>query len=166
MSKRSGSGYRLTWKGLQVTEDFVDAVAEGWTDVGLEAEKQSKMILFPGHGYYTGTLRRSIHIAQPGWGSDNVKPTNSTPERGGKRVAPLKTGTRLLLQIGSGMVYALIIELGGSFEGLTNVGASSFIGYRYLRNGLAKVKPNILSILKRSVARKFPGRSSAGGVPF
>jgi len=144
------------------------AIAAGWTKFGLKVEGNAKKKLFKGHGVITGTLRRSIHLAQPGygWRNDNVTASDNSPERGTRAVTPLVRGTRLMLQVGSGMDYALYIELGGSFEGLGGVGGSSFVGYRYLRGGLTDAKPDLIPILKAEVRRVFPGRRSAAGVPL
>lgn len=174
MTKRIGKGYKLTWNSQQVQKDFIDAVAEGWVDVALTVEKNAKAELYKGHGVITGTLRRSIHIAQAGydWAGDNTKSESGTPERGNKRVAAILQNGKLLLQVGSGMVYALWIEMGGvGAAESTRMAAvkkamrgsgqritvpSSFTGYRYLRNGLDKTKPLIQATLKKRVERKFP----------
>ncbi|MBI5035567.1 MAG: hypothetical protein HZB51_34175 [Chloroflexi bacterium] len=158
MTKRRGKGYKLDWKGPEVQKKFTEAVAEGFVDFALTVEKNAKAELYKGHGVVTGTLRRSIHIAQDGynWSGDNVEPkgggrntkgqfTAGAPERGGKRVSALGRNGKLLLQVGSGMVYALWVEMGGQ----------GFAGYRYLRNGLAKTKPMLRDFLKRRVERVF-----------
>ena len=139
--------YRLVWRGQQVVKDVTDNVAEAWTEFGLTVERNSKAQLVKGHGVISGTLRRSIHMAQPGynWTGDNVLPDPGSPERGRRRIKPLEDGDHLRLQVGSGMIYALAVELGHG----------TFAGYRYLRNGLAQARRDLPQILQKFVARKM-----------
>lgn len=102
----------LVWKGDQVYQDVAAAIVDGMTEFGLTHETEAKRELTPGHGVLSGTLRRSTHAASPNYefGSDDVPPTPSSPERGGQglNVQPLKD--RIAVTVGSGMVYARRIE--------------------------------------------------------
>ncbi len=137
--------YRLKWRGDQVIEEVEKNLAEAMTEIGLRVEGEGKKQLFKGHGVVTGTLRRSIHTATPGynWSSDDVTPSPSTPERGGQAAPPAKKNGKLTIQVGSGLKYALWIE----------IGHHAFSGYHYLTNGLAKVKPLIPGILGKHKIR-------------
>lgn len=133
-------------------------MGEAWSEVGLAVEGEAKKELYKGHGVVTGTLRRSIHTAKPGyaWSGDNVKAADDTPERGGRTVAPEVTATEVRLEVGSGMEYAAPIEFGfSSAVEYAMKGIRNFEGYRYMRNGLDKVKPKIPDILRKFFERTF-----------
>ena len=151
-----GKGWRLNWLGDQVEGDALKTLAAGWTQVGLAVEGEAKKNLWKGHGVITGTLRRSIHIAEPGynWGGDNVEPSATSPERGGKPAEPQKKNGKLSLEVGTGLEYALYIEVGGDVEEGA-LGNNPFMGYLYLRSALAKVKPKIPEILRKFFEKKF-----------
>lgn len=141
MGVRSLGGFRLDWKGDRVVKQVRSNVAEAWGEVGLRVETEAKRQLYKGHGVVTGTLRRSIHTAQPGynWRGDDVTPAPNSPERGGQLTLGLIQSDGIVTQVGSGLVYALAIHQGiGSFD-----------GYHYLRNALRIVKPQILAVLKK-----------------
>lgn len=132
---------RLNWRGDEVGKDVLKGVASGLAEFGLRAETASKRRLQPGHGVKTGTLRRSIHCATPGysWDSDNVEPAPDTMERGGQPAEPRKQSGKLTLEIGSGMEYAMAVHQGhGSFE-----------GYHYITEAVKEIKPKLPAILKR-----------------
>lgn len=115
------------WKGKQAGEAFLREVVEpGMGLIGLAVEGESKKELRKGHGVESGTLRRSIHTALPGytWASDDVEPAPGTPERGKKRV------NGLVVSVGSGLNYALPVHQGHG----------SFAGYHYILNGAEKVR--------------------------
>ena len=78
-------------------------------EIGLAVEGEAKDELYPGHGEDTSTLKKSIHTAEPGynWAGDDIEPTEGAPERGFKLVKGKKVGSRYLLSVGSGMVYAM-----------------------------------------------------------
>jgi hypothetical protein len=124
------------WRGKAITEEVARNVAKALGEFGLRAEGHSKRELRKGHGVITGTLRRSIHTAQPGynWAGDT-----GVGEQGGKLVEALLNGGRLTLQLGSGLGYALPVHQGHH----------SFTGYHYLTNGLDKAKPELPAVLKR-----------------
>jgi len=142
-----GVRWAMKWYGDQLANNVETDLAEAWIDVGLTCEKNAKAELRKGHGVVTGTLRRSIHIEQPGynWSGDDVTPQPGTPERGSKRIAPKRSGSKVTLLIGSGMNYAMGIE----------IGFGSFTGYHYLRNGWNKTKGQVLDIIKRRIQRKY-----------
>src|SRR5512142_2111304 len=102
-----GSGYQLNWLGQVVFQDAMRILSDAWGQVGLAVEGNAKKELYKGHGVLTGTLRRSIHTAKPGyaWPGDNVEPENDTPERGGKSVKADANASEVRLEVGSGMVY-------------------------------------------------------------
>lgn len=104
--------YRLSWKGKEVGDALVPKIAAGLGDVALEIEGNAKKELKAGHGLITGTLRRSIHAAEPGYPfhTENVKPGPLTPERGGMSVSGIKVGNAISVLVGSGMIYARKIE--------------------------------------------------------
>lgn len=145
--------WRLVWRGDQVVKDAEAALSKGLTEIGLQVEGEAKKELFKGHGVLTGTLRRSIHIATPGydWAGDNAKPSASSPELGGMEAVPAKQNGRLTVQVGSGMEYALPVHQGHG----------SFSGYHFLTKAVEKVKPRMLDILKKHGA-VFTQPSRAG----
>lgn len=133
---------RLTWKGNEVsTKVKREVMGPALGEIGLRVEAAAKRQLVKGHGVKTGTLRRSIHTAAPGyaWQRDDVAPSNSTPERGGQQALPGMERDGLVVQVGSGLKYALAVHQGfGSFE-----------GYHFLTTGAAEVKPQVPSIVKK-----------------
>jgi hypothetical protein len=138
----SVSKYRLDWRGTQVKGEVRKNVAEAWGEVGLHVETAGKKQLSKGHGVRSGTLRRSIHSAAPGynWQGDNVPPSEGSPERGGQLALAGMGSDGVTIQVGSGLVYALAVHQG--FED------GSFEGYHYLTIGLDEVKPQIPGIMK------------------
>lgn len=133
--------YFKKWYGEQISDAVKRNVAEALGEFGLRAEGHAKRELSKGHGVLTGTLRRSIHTAQPGydWAGDDVKPGSGSPERGGKAAAAAIGGDRITLELGSGLIYAMA----------AHQGHHSFSGYHYLTNGLMKAKPELPTVLKR-----------------
>ena len=133
------------WRGKQIGEAVAKNVAAAMGELGLRAEGYSKKELRKGHGVETGTLRRSIHTAQPGynWSADNVKPKSGTPERGGRAVDALIESKKITIQLGSGLGYALPVHQGHH----------SFSGYHYLTNGVDKTKPEVPAVLKKHELR-------------
>lgn len=129
------------WRGKEVTAEVAQNVALALGELALRAEGYSKKELEKGHGVETGTLRRSIHTAQPSyvWIGDNVKPSRATPERGSKQVKAAVNGSRITVQLGSGLSYALAVHQGhGSFK-----------GYHYLTNGVEKAKGELGEVLRK-----------------
>jgi len=131
----------LKWKGKQVEDEVVERLSAALVDIGLDVEGEAKKELTKGHGVLTGTLRRSIHTASPGynWGSDNVTPSESSPERGGGEATPAKKENRLTIEVGSGMEYAMAVHQGHG----------SFGGYHFITNAIVKVKPRAGDHIRR-----------------
>jgi len=114
----------FTWKDDEFKKAVDEAITNVLVETGLRAEGKSKSKLQAsiqvndrfvkggGRGMRTATLRRSIHIATPGyiWAGDDMEPKRSAPERGGKRAEPERRGKKLVLQIGSGMNYAVYVH--------------------------------------------------------
>lgn len=102
----------LVWKGDDVQKQVVAAIIDGVTEFGLTHETEAKRELTPGHGVLTGTLRRSIHAANAdyNYGSDDVAPTPSSPERSQQGLDVKAQGIRVAVTVGSGMRYARRIE--------------------------------------------------------
>lgn len=126
---------------------MLQGLAAGLTEFGLRCETAAKRRLQPGHGVKTGTLRRSIHTASPGynWEGDNVTPANGTPERGNREATPAEKSGKLTLELGSGMEYAMAVHQGhGSFE-----------GYHYLTEAVEEQKPKLTGILKGHAGAKL-----------
>ena len=132
---------KINWKGPQVAEAVQKNVAAALGEFGLRVEGHAKRELQKGHGVLTGTLRRSIHTAEPdyNWAGDDVEPSAGAPERGGVLARAVRTAVGLVVQVGSGLRYALAVHQGhGSFK-----------GYKYLRIGLNKAKKEMPEVLKR-----------------
>ena len=129
---------RLDWKGDELKRTMQTNGAKIISEFALTVEGEAKKELRKGHGVLTGTLRRSIHSALPGydWGGDDVEPNTSAPERGGEQVMP---GGQLTVQVGSGLVYALAVHQGHH----------SFGGYHFISNGLKKAQGKLSSILSK-----------------
>lgn len=139
-------GYELDWRGDEVKQIVLEHGAEIIAEFGLTVEGESKKELSKGHGVETGTARRSIHTALPGydWGGDDVEPSNSSPERGDAQVVPDINGSKLTIEVGSGLKYALPLHQGHH----------NFSGYHFLTNGLNKAKENLASIIARHKVQK------------
>ena len=142
MTTIKGKGFKLNWKGDQVVKEVEDKAILIMSDFGLAVEGKAKQELQPGHGVKTGTLRRSIHAAKPdyNWAADNIVPSKSAPNLGGKIVKAVRKGKQLVIAVGSGLIYAMTVHQGhGSFD-----------GYHYMINGLEKARSQQLnSIIKR-----------------
>jgi hypothetical protein len=124
-----------------VTQEVLQNVAAALGEFGLVAEGEAKKELQKGHGVITGTLRRSIHTAQPGygWTGDDVTPSTSSPERGGKSFKAVINGVKVTIQLGSGLKYALAVHQGHH----------SFQGYHFLTIGVDKAKKDLPKVLAR-----------------
>ena len=134
------------WNGDAIGKAVGQNVAAALGEFGLRVEAHSKKELEHGHGVETGTLRRSIHTAQGGynWSADNVEPSTETPERGNQQIEAAIKSSKITIQVGSGMVYALAVHQGHH----------SFDGYHYLTNGLEKAKPELSAVLKKYALKK------------
>lgn len=135
-----GGAFIRKWRGKEVTLAVQSNMSKALGKFGLVAEGYAKKELQKGHGVLTGTLRRSIHTAQPGydWSGDNVAAESGAPERGGNLTEGVIEASRIALQLGSGLVYALAVHQGHH----------SFEGYHYLVNGVDKARAEMPNILK------------------
>lgn len=132
-------GWRLEWKGAECQARAIRTLVGGLGEFDLEVERVAKSILQPEHGVVTGTLRRSIHAAHPAyrWEGDDVIPTRSTPERGGRGGGPEEVGGIIAGTIGSGLSYALPVH----------DGRGSFPGYHYITTAFDRVEHKLPEIL-------------------
>lgn len=129
------------WRGKEIAQAVSENMAKALGKFGLRVEGYSKKELRkPNHGVKSGTLRRSIHTAQPGynWSGDDIEPGPGTPERGKQTFIAMIDGKRIIIQVGSGMNYALPVHQGHH----------SFEGYHYMTNGFEKAKPELAQVLK------------------
>jgi hypothetical protein len=131
----------LKWNGPAAEGQAIRRLSNALGDIGLDVEGEAKKELYKGHGVLTGTLRRSIHSAGPGynWPGDDVAPAEGTPERGGQAATPEPIGRRLVVAVGSGLVYAMAVHQGHH----------SFEGYHYITNAVEKVRPRVLQHIAR-----------------
>lgn len=131
----------LNWKGKQVSAEVEKSLIPALVEIGLRTEGEGKKELYKGHGVLTGTLRRSIHAAEPeyNFGGDNVEPGPGTPELGGREATPQNVNGRLMIAVGSGLVYALP----------AHQGHGGFGGYHFMTNAVEKVQPMVGDIVKR-----------------
>ena len=115
---------KIEWRSDELMAKVEEAVGKVLTEAGLTAEGKAKQKLRPslqiadrfvkggGRGVRTATLRRSIHIATPGyiWGGDDVPPSSTSPERGGKKAEPKREGKKVTLELGSGVNYSIYVH--------------------------------------------------------
>jgi len=134
------------WRGKEVSQQVAKNIATALGEFALRAEGRSKKELQKGHGVVTGTARRSIHTAQPGyaWSGDHVEPGTSTPERGGQKIDALLDGSKITIQLGSGLGYALPLHQGHH----------GFGGYHFLTIGVEKAKKELPAVLKKHKLKK------------
>jgi hypothetical protein len=125
-----------TWRGKQVTQEVAQKVAAALGEFGLTAEGHAKRELRKGHGVITGKLRRSIHTAEPGY---NWSGDDGSSELGGQKVDASVNGSRIVVQLGSGLGYALPVHQGHQ----------GFEGYHFLTIGVDKARKEMPAILKR-----------------
>jgi hypothetical protein len=139
------SDFRLDWKGEEVARIAKENAAAIISEFALTVEGESKKELRRGHGVETGTLRRSIHTALPGydWGGDDVEPSAGAAERGGDAVMP-EASDQITVQVGSGLGYAMPVHQGHH----------NFAGYHYLTNGLKKAQGKLPSIIARHQVKR------------
>ena len=133
--------YDLDWHGEEVVKIAEGNLEKILAEFTLTAEGEAKKELVKGHGVETGTLRRSIHAADADYdfSGDDVEPSASSPERGGKEIKPTKSEHRFLTALGSGLVYAMRIHQGWGV----------FTGYHYLTIGVEKAKGRLDTIIGR-----------------
>lgn len=117
----------LKWNG-QLERELENKLGAALTQFGLRVEARAKRKLRPsergtkrrgsggrfvagdwvkggGHGKRTGTLQRSIHVAGP-----NHSFRNDSGAQGGQDVKPEKQGQVLMIAVGSGLDYALVVH--------------------------------------------------------
>ena len=135
----------LNWRGDEVLKTTQENAATIISEVALTVEGEAKKELRKGHGVETGTLRRSIHTALPGydWGGDDVEPSAGAIERGGEAAMP-EMADQLTVEVGSGLVYAMAVHQGHH----------NFTGYHYLTNGLKKAQGKLPSIIARHQVKR------------
>ena len=131
--------YKLNWTGEDAVDEVVAKLTKGFGRFALRVESNSKQELKYEHGVLTGTLRRSIHAASPDYNfaGDDVKPSSSSPELGGRLIQAMKQIKGIVIAVGSGLVYAMAVHQGHH----------SFEGYHYITNGLEKSR----SFLKKDI---------------
>lgn len=102
----------LEWYGDDVYKMVETALRNALTEFALKHETAAKGKVRAGRGVITGTYRRSIHAATPNYSfsRDNVKPSKRTPERGGRSQVVTIQGKKIVTQVGSGMIYAMVLE--------------------------------------------------------
>jgi len=147
----------LNWRGDDLKRRVLQQAAAGLTEFGLRCETGAKRRLRPseqdasgdfvpggGHGVRTGTLRRSIHTATPGygWDGDNVEPSSGAPERGGQAAKPREQSGRLTLELGTGMEYGLEVHQ-------SHYDATVF---HFIVSSVEQEAPKLPGILKRHMA--------------
>ena len=137
----------LKWRGDELGRNVLQGASDGLTEFGLRCERSAKKRLQPHHGVETGTLRRSIHTAGPGynWRADDVAPSNATPERGGQAAEPAGKSGKLTLELGTGLRYGMAVHQG----------FGSFAGYHYLTEAVAEERPGLPGIMKRHVGGRL-----------
>ena len=130
-----------TWRGKEVTQAVAKNVASALGEIALRAEGHAKRELRKGHGVVTGTARRSIHTAEPGynWSADHVEASSASAELGGKMVTAAIQGSRITVQLGSGLGYALPLHQGHQ----------GFEGYHFLTIGVDKAKKEVPEVVRK-----------------
>ena len=138
--------FRLNWKGDEVTKQVLENCAKAMGEFAMTAQANAMHQLEHGHGVETGTLRRSLHIAESGydWGGDDVEPSSSSPNRNGMMANAAMNGKKVTIQLGSGLRYALPVHQGHH----------GFAGYHYLTIGLDQARSELPSILRKYRLRK------------
>lgn len=133
--------FDITWHDKEVIKLCEENLAEIMAEFALTAEAEAKKELVKGHGVETGTLRRSIHAdgVDYDFGGDNVEPSESSPERGGKEIKPTKVEHKVTAALGSGLSYAMRIHQGWG----------KFPGYHYLTIGVDKARAKLDAIIGR-----------------
>lgn len=126
----------VDWRGPTVLTGWKKNLADGLGEIGLRVEAAAKRQLYKGHGVITGTLRRSIHCAPPGYGWAAEAKGGGGSE--GVHVPGVPVGDKLVVSVGTGLEYAKPVH----------DGHGSFGGYHYMTNGVEIVKPDAPTILK------------------
>lgn len=132
---------KLTWRGKEVTEQVKKNLMAAMGEFALEVQAGAMKQLEHGHGVETGTLRRSLHVAQPGynWDADNVTPSPQSPNRNGMKFDAMVNGKKISIEVGSGLRYALAVHQGHH----------TFAGYHFLTIGVDQAKKKLPGILEK-----------------
>ena len=125
---------KLTWRGKQVTEELYRDIAKAVGEIGLEVERGAKMELYPGHGYDTGSLKRSVHTAHPRHSFKGEHSYPRGPERGGNLV---------IGQIGLDGVPAIAVGTGQNYAQYVHP------QFQFFGAGLQRARIMARSILRR-----------------
>ena len=107
----AAKGYRVKWEGDKAGEQAKEAARLAVTRLGIGVVSEA----LPSTPVATGTLRRSLHVAEPGadHATDFQRASGGEALHGGqsdKTIAGNAKG-RVVAQVGSWLVYALIQEL-------------------------------------------------------
>ena len=137
------SQVRVNWQGKKVLAKITPGLVNGLVEFSGAVEQASKRQLYPGHGFLTGSLQRSLHADNHDYQfrNDNMPATASTPERGRKTFIPKIVRDIIRAAIGAGQRYALEVHQG----------AGNFAGYHYITNGLQNMIGEVPRIFKRNV---------------
>lgn len=129
---------RFRWHDRELKLLLDERIKDALGALGFMVEGAAKAELYEGHGVDTGALRASIHVAQPGyaWSGDN---SSTVTERGGHQVRAVQSGERVVIEVGSGMEYAIWVHQGHH----------SFAGYHFLTNAVDKVRPRVPEVVQR-----------------
>ncbi len=148
METIKGEGYTLKWNGKEVLDWVEENMEEALGVLGLAVEAEAKKELRPGHGVRTGTLRRSIHSAEPGyiWAKDDWDPEQNKPgpKRGGLLSRAKRKDGKLVVEVGSGVHYALLVHQGHD----------GFAGYHFMTNAVEKVSGKAGKIIEYHMKTK------------
>lgn len=148
MSTIKGKGFTLNWKGDEVVDEMLGNMEAAIGEFGLRAEGKAKTKLRPserigktwvkggGHGKRTAHLQRSIHTAQPGhsWAGED-----GASEMGGKLVQAGRKGLKVVLEFGSGLLYALKIHQEHNDP----------VVHHFLTDAVDETKPELPEILEK-----------------
>ena len=140
----------LKWNG-QLEHALENKLGAALTQFGLRVEARAKNRLRPsqqdgegrfvrggGHGKRTGTLQRSIHVAGP---THSFR--NDSGAQGGQDVRPEKQGQRLMIAVGSGLDYALVVHQ-------THYDPEVF---HFITKSVEEEAPNFPNLVKAEVGR-------------
>jgi hypothetical protein len=111
--KRAGNAaaWKLEWFGRELIDAATESIREAMADVFLDAEREAKQRLWPGHGVDSGRMKAGVHVDQLGhnWPAEHVEKDEPPFELGGFKVRPVQQGRSNYwgLELGSGQKYAI-----------------------------------------------------------
>src|SRR5690554_5131427 len=111
----------MTWNGPEIVKAAIDVTADAMGEIGEKAANESRKELYPGHGYITGTLWRSINYTV------KTKAQKATLSLSSDAKSP------------QGHYYAIWVH----------EGHHSFPGYHFFTRGMMRTIPAIPAILER-----------------